>query len=229
MIGGIPNQPKILRGAFVEYGKNREALTVVFQFNPMTINRTRTASVKSSATPEGERGLQNMELLRHSQGNSASDLRGAQKINIHRQTLSFDIRLDATDKMNEGDPVAMQDGVAPQLSTLELMMQPKDQRSANGSPGQSPTSYAFVDEAKNPPVILFVWGRKKVLPVNITNMQIRDEEFNPELQPTRAVVSVSLEVIEGPNAPFLQQESRNEVLSRVNANSNNAARITVRG
>ncbi len=107
-------------------------------------------------------------------------------------------------------------------------MLPKEQRDAAGSsPGQSAESYAFVDDAKNPPVTLFVWGRKKVLPVNITNMQIREEEFNSELSPTRAIVSVSLQVIEGPNAPFMQQESRNKVLSLVNENSNNTAKINI--
>ena len=36
-------------------------------------------------------------------------------------------------------------------------------------------------------------------------MQIKEEEYTTELNPTRAVVSVQLEVIEGPNAPYLDK------------------------
>lgn len=227
MLGGILNQPKILRGAFVEYDGGQAALAVVFQFNPMTISRARTTTVKTSDTPEGARALQNQQLLNDSQGSGARDLRRGQSITINSETLSFDIRLDATEKINEGDESALKYGVMPQLSTLEQLMLPKEQRdTTRSSPGQSAQSYAFADEAKNPPVTLFVWGRKKVLPVNITNMQIREEEFNSELSPTRAVISVSLQVIEGPNAAFLQQESRNKVLSLVNDSGDNAAKVS---
>ena len=44
---------------------------------------------------------------------------------------------------------------------------------------------------QDPPVILWVWGRKKILPVNILNMQIKEEQFSTDLNPTRAVVTVS--------------------------------------
>ena len=70
--------------------------------------------------------------------------------------------------------------------------------------------------AKNPPITLFVWGRKKVMPVNITNMTIKEEEFSTDLNPTRATVTVSLEVIEGPNAPFLYTKALKEVMSLLN-------------
>ena len=227
MVNSVTNQPKILRGAFFEYGSNQAPLTVIFQFNPLTISRTRTVTLKDSSTPEGSGALQNQALLRRSQGTSASDLRRGQKVKINRETLSFDIRLDATEKLDEGDRTALQYGIAPQLSTLELMMMPKALRDGGQSPSQSTESYAYADEAQNPPVVLFVWGRKKVLPVNITNMQIREEEFNTELSPTRAVVTVSLEVIEGPNAPFRQHEEQTQGMALVNRDENgDTARIS---
>ena len=34
MADGFPNKPKILRGAFVEFGLSLPPLFVVFQFNP---------------------------------------------------------------------------------------------------------------------------------------------------------------------------------------------------
>jgi hypothetical protein len=96
--------------------------------------------------------------------------------------------------------------------------------------GGAEKAFTFVDVAKNPPVILFVWGRKKVLPVNIKNMTIKEEEFSVDLNPTRATVSVQLEVIEGPNAPFLYTKALKEVMSLLNlANIGDVANTIVPG
>ena len=54
-------------------------------------------------------------------------MRDAQPVSVEPESLSFDIRLDATDKLNDGDPIAQQLGIAPQLATLELMIQPKSE------------------------------------------------------------------------------------------------------
>lgn len=220
MPSGFSNQPKILRGAFVEFGISLPPLIVVFQFNPLTISRTRTASVEQPRTPR-KRGAQNITpLLQQVSPDSLKDVRGKQVIKVNEETLSFDIRLDATDKLDEGDGLTEEFGIAPQLSTLELMMLPKGQgllgAAASMLLGAAGAKFSFVDDAKNPPVILFVWGRKKVMPVNITNMQIKEEEFSYELNPTRATVSVSLQVIEGPNAPFLYTKALKEVMSLTN-------------
>jgi Contractile injection system tube protein len=219
MPSGFSNQPKILRGAFVEFGISLPPLIVVFQFNPLTISRTRTASVEQPRTPR-KRGAQNITLLQQVSLDSLKDVRGKQVIKVNEETLSFDIRLDATDKLDEGDGLTEQFGIAPQLSTLELMMAPKGQgllgAAASMLLGAAGAKFSFVDDAKNPPVILFIWGRKKVMPVNITSMQIKEEEFSYELNPTRATVSVSLQVIEGPNAPFLYTKALKEVMSLTN-------------
>ena len=221
MPSGFSNKPKILRGAFVEFGISLPPLIVVFQFNPLTISRTRTASVEQSRTPR-KRGAQNLSLLQQAFDDKSllTNVRGKQVIKVNEETLSFDIRLDATDKLDEGDGLTEEFGVAPQLSTLELMMLPKGQgllaAAASMLLGAAGAKFSFVDDAKNPPVILFVWGRKKVMPVNITSMQIKEEEFSYELNPTRATVGVSLQVIEGPNAPFLYTKALKEVMSLTN-------------
>ncbi len=219
MPSGFSNQPKILRGAFVEFGISLPPLVVVFQFNPLTISRTRTATVERPRTPR-RRGAQNLTLLQQVTRESLKDVRGKQVIKVNEEKLSFDIRLDATDKLNEGDTLAEEFGIAPQLSTLELMMAPKGQGLLGGAAsallGAAGSKFSFVDDARNPPVILFVWGRKKVMPVNITSMQIKEEEFSYELNPTRATVSVNLQVIEGPNAPYLYTKALKEVMSLTN-------------
>jgi hypothetical protein len=219
MPSGFSNQPKILRGAFVEFGISLPPLIVVFQFNPLTISRTRTASVDAPRTPR-KRGAQNSTLLSQISKDSLTNVRGKQVIKVNDETLSFDIRLDATDKLDAGDTLTEEFGIAPQLSTLELMMVPKGEgllgAAVSALLGAAGGKFTFVDDARNPPVILFVWGRKKVLPVNITSMQIKEEEFSTDLNPTRATVSVNLQVIEGPNAPFLYTKALKEVISLTN-------------
>lgn len=223
MASGFFNQPKILRGAFVEFGINVPPLLVVFQFNPVTISRSRSATPNAPRTPQASQGAQNLDFIQQigaSSGRSLVQFRNGQTITVQQEKLSFDVRLDATDKLNDGDTITQQFGIAPQLATLELMMLPKSQGLIGGAIsallGGTPKDFAFFDEARDPPIILFVWGRKKVLPINITSMQIREEEFSADLNPIRAVVSVSLEVIEGPNLPFLYTKAMTEVMSLLN-------------
>jgi hypothetical protein len=232
-MAGFSNSPKILRGAFVEFGLSLPPLLVVFQFNPLTITRTRTASAGAGGTADG--AGQRCEVARQQTqqyfslvqqvaatkgGSLFKDLRAGQILTVKQESISFDIRLDATDKLNEGDGLTETFGVSPQLSTLELMMAPKTQSVLGGLTtallGGPSGSFAFFSEDRNPPIILFVWGRKKVLPVNITNMTIKEEEFSTDLNPTRATVTVTLEVIEGPNLPFLYTKTLKEVMSVLN-------------
>jgi hypothetical protein len=220
---GSPNQPKILRGAFVEFGISIPPLIVVFQFNPLTITRARAASVIAPSTPESSQATQNASALgaiANSGGSSLISFRNGQTIRVAPERLSFEVRLDATDKLDQGDGLTEEFGISPQLATLESMMLPKAQNVLGGAVsallGGAAQNFAFFDDARNPPVILFVWGRKKILPVNITSMSVREEEFSPDLNPTRAVVSVTLEVIEGPNAPYLYSKTLQEVMSLLN-------------
>ena len=218
MASGFSNQAKILRGAFVEYGLSLPPLFVVFQFNPLTITRSRTASAANDATRR--QMLQNSFVGQTTAGTLFKDFRAGQTLTVTQETIGFDIRLDATDKLNRGDAITEQFGIAPQLSTLELMITPKNQSVLGGLAtallGGASGSFSFFSEDKNPPIILFVWGRKKVLPVNLTSMQIKEEQFSTDLNPTRATITVALGVIEGPNLPFLYTKTLKEVMSALN-------------
>lgn len=222
MSSGFSNQPKILRGAFVEFGISLPPLVVVFQFNPVLITRTRTATV---TLPPAKKtgGLRNLDFISQVAKGPSKLLKVRQegtKVAAAQETLSFDIRLDATDKLNEGDTLTQEFGIAPQLSTLELMMMPKGGslmgEALSLAIGSDKNAFSFINPELNPPVILFTWGRKKVMPVEITSMTIKEEEFSTDLNPTRATVTVQLEVIEGQNAPFLYTKAMKEVMSLLN-------------
>lgn len=243
----LTNAPKILRGAFVEYGLSIPPLFVVFQFNPVELTRSRTLTFgpqnSAAATPEqraagesaaaGQTGCRTLREY-HEHTEDLLDIRDGQRVRVQEEAISFDIRLDATDKMNEGDPIAAAFGVLPQLATLELMVHPK----ADSLLGAAVDALLGLDDdagfssskKPNPPLVLFIWGHKRVLPVNITSMNITETEFSTLLDPTRATVSVSLTVIEGSNPFYTYSKIAKEVSSVLNlANIADVANVVIPG
>src|SRR6478735_11446748 len=104
MPGGLRNQPKVFRGAFVEYGLTIPPLVVVFQFNPLQLSRSRRQEFSMPIAAHGEDAGRGLTLRDFHQGfRDLLALREAQYVTTHPETLGFEIRLDATDKLNEGD------------------------------------------------------------------------------------------------------------------------------
>jgi hypothetical protein len=236
-MSGFANQPKILKGAFVEFGISLPPLVVVFQFNPLTITRSRTATPVNPGSQRSSRSTQSAGLVSALVQGGASSLvkfRNGQTLNVQQEKISFDIRLDATDKLNDGDGLTQQFGITPQLSTLEMMMLPKSQSLLGGAIsallGASASRFLCLESIQDPPVILWVWGRKKIVPVNIVSMQIREQQFAFDLNATRAEITVQLEVIEGPNAPYLYTKAAQEVMGALNlANIGDLSKTMVPG
>ena len=214
MPGGLRNQPKVFRGAFVEYGLSLPPLVVVFQFNPLQLSRSRRQEFSMTASAQGDEDGWGLTLRDFHQGfKDLLALRDAQAVTTHPESLSFDIRLDATDKLNEGDRITEQLGIAPQLATLERMAQPKNESLLGRLADRLlPRGFSFTCTEK-PPMILFIWGRKRVVPVNINSMTITESEFHTNLEPIRATVAVELTVIEGPNPAYLYTKGLKEGMS----------------
>ena len=238
MSDGFPNKPKILRGAFVEFGLSLPPLVVVFQFNPLQLSRNRSLSFAVPNPPAAPPGTKAVAVptrtLRqfHGQFSDLLDLQKQQLVIAQEQTIGFDIRLDASDKLNEGDAITEQFGIAPQISTLELMVYPKDESLLGAALGAllgGPKGFSFT-RGSNPPLILFIFGRKRVLPVNINSMNITETEFSADLNPIRATVGVSLTVIEGKSVPYMYSKAMTEAMSILNlANISSIANVVVPG
>lgn len=231
MPGGFTNKPKILRGAFVEYGLSLPPLVVVFQFNPVQLTRNR--SLTFSVPGAGTAGGVSTSLRKfHERQDDLTDLRDAQQVQVQEESIGLEIRLDATDKLNEGDTITEQFGIAPHLSTLELMVHPKGESligQALGALLGSPGGFSFT-KGENPPLILFIWGRKRVLPVNINSMNITETEFSTDLNPIRATVAVNLTVIEGKNIPYMYSKAMKEAMSVLNlSNITDIADVVIPG
>ncbi|MCP5048738.1 MAG: hypothetical protein GY940_16325 [bacterium] len=235
-MSGFRNKPKILRGAFVEYGKSEPPLVVVFQFNPIELSRNRSISFSppnesvggSGAGAEEGNSSGGTNLRDFHKKNSLEEVWKNQQVTVEEETISFDIRLDATGKMNDGDSVASKLGVSPELSALEMMVHPKDESILDEMLGES-EGHSFTRGA-NPPMILFIWGIKRVMPVNITSMNIKETEFSTSLSPVRAEVSVSLTVIEGSSDAYKYTKVLKEAMSALNrTNRDNITNISIPG
>lgn len=237
MTDGFPGKPRILRGAFVEFGLSLPPLFVVFQFNPLQLSRNRALTFavpgnpSATASPAGATPTRTLRDFHAGRGNLL-DVQKQQAVTVQEQTIGFDIRLDATDRLDDGDTIAEQFGIAPQLSTLELMTYPKDESLLGAAVGAllgTAGGFSFT-RRHNPPLILFIFGRKRVLPVNINSMNITETEFSTDLNPVRATVAVNLTVIEGKSPPFLYSKAMTETMSVLNlANAAGLADVAVPG
>jgi hypothetical protein len=94
---------------------------------------------------------------------------------IH-EVMSFTMALDAIDLGTEIDPIGQVLGIMPTLTALEELME-----KSQGSP---------------PPTTLLVWGPYRLLPVLLTELVIRETEFNQRLAPVRAQVDITLRVFD---------------------------------
>jgi hypothetical protein len=205
---GLSNQPRLLKGAFVDSNVLAfPPLIVPFQFNPVELRRRRTTRIE---TPPSRRG-------REEATSKDAGLGEAQSTRTPPETIVMDLRLDATDALADGDPVAGQFGVLPALSALEMMITPRSESLFGGRLGLA-ADFGF-GERTSTPVVIFVWGRQRLYPVRLTELDIREIEYTANLNPTRAVVSVSMQVISGANPFFVATQAQRELLAALNLRS----------
>jgi len=177
----FPRSPRILKGAIVAIDEyNPLASVIVFQYNPEKMTRALKAK-----TTGGEGGARS-EALR---------LSGAPE-----ETISLDVEIDATDQLEMADPSAVNMGIFPQLSALEMILYPKSSLVLSNAASMKGGILQIIPPEA--PFTLFVWGQKRVLPVRLTDFSITEEEFDPKLNPVRASVKLSLRVLSYNDLPM---------------------------
>jgi hypothetical protein len=172
-MSSFPGSPRLLKGAIVGVDPfNPLASVVVFQYNPDTMTRRLEPRAVSA---EGDRG----ESFR---------LTGAPK-----ETITLSIEIDATDQLEQANPLATTMGIYPTLAALEMLLYPKSAVViANTILSLIGTIEVMPVEA---PMTLFVWGPQRVLPVRLTSLSITEEAHDQFLNPIRAKVELSLSVL----------------------------------
>lgn len=193
-----------VKGMLIEYALAIPPLVLVFDFNPQSLTRSRTITLRTGSAP-GTRGGYDFSL-------PTETARVAQGVTVQPESFTMEILLDATDRMNEGDPTATQFGVEPELDTLRSMVEPKAQ-----GPGGLQTLASLglggqraFQRSESASVLLLVWG-SHILPVFLTSIRVTEEAHLPSLIPYRARASLTMQVIEG-NNPFYQVEKVRQVV-----------------
>lgn len=195
----FPRSPLHLRGALVSLDPTTGKPTVIlFQYNPTTLSRT--LEIKG-----GEGG-----------GLEALKIYGAPV-----ETIKLEAELDATDRLEWYEPTALLSGLHAQLAALELLVYP----TSTSVIANTALLAAGAMEVVPPqgPLVLFVWGAARVLPVQITELSITEEAHDTKLNPTRAKVALGLRVLSYDDLPashkghslFMAHQVAKETLARL--------------
>jgi hypothetical protein len=171
---------------------------VVFQYNPEGMTHTWTAAGKAGQATEPKAGT----------NPTAAD-------GVPGETFAFKLALDANDMIADGNPVgaalATVSGVSTRLAALEMLQYPLDAFSGPGLLGQVSAAVGAVSSklglgggpgdgsSKVPrsevPMVLFVWGPQRILPVRVTGLTTTELLYDALLNPTRAEVAITLRVL----------------------------------
>jgi hypothetical protein len=109
------------------------------------------------------------------------------------ETINVEARIDAIDALERGDPLALQNGIANHLAALELLISPSSAELLTNNGLNDKGELEILPMLQK--LALFIWGRNRVLPVRITQMSVTEEDFDPNLNPLRATVTLSLKVM----------------------------------
>jgi len=176
-VSAVPISPRLVKGGLIliDPASSTVQRVITLQYNPDTLSRT----LQTQSFSAGSEGGNRSEALR---------LKGPPI-----ETIKLDAEIDATDQMEAGDSQTAQTGIHAQLAALETIVYPSaDQLDANNALARAGTLEIVPMEAS---LTLFVWSKTRILPVRITDFSITEEAFDPQLNPIRAKVSLSLRVL----------------------------------
>lgn len=202
---GYTRSPKLLKGALIEFSERFIGPipnVIVFQYNPETM--TRALEVWNQSSEGGGTA-------------SANTSSTAQPVDPP-ETFTLALELDAADALErpESHPVAFISGVADRIAAMEMLLYPQGDSllggllgsvtgslSVGASPGGASIGGALGGAAGGVrpvargtvPVLLFVWGPGRIVPVRITSFSVDEQAFSPLLYPIRAKVSIGLKIL----------------------------------
>lgn len=188
---GYSRSPTVIKGALVALSEpflGPIPNVILFQYNPETL--TRTLNPWALPAAEGEEGTKAREKALAQPFDPA-------------ESFSLVLELDAADALEEPDshPVAALSGVADRISALEMLLYPPgDSLLGNvlgGLGGLIGSLGGALDvlPRTHVPVVLFIWGPGRVVPVRLSTFSVEEQAYSPTLYPLRAKVTVGLTVV----------------------------------
>jgi hypothetical protein len=187
-----------LKGALVEFIPTSSPVpipnVIVFQYNPETMTHTWTQHAASSPAGTAAGG---------SEAGNPFAVKG-----MPGEEFSFTIAMDANDEIanqGPGAPIAQKSGIYSRLAALEMLLYPAG---AAGSKllgtvsagissalgGQSAGAKSKVPDSVMP-VVLFIWGAGRIVPVRLKGLTITEKLYDSTLNPTHAEAQLTLRVL----------------------------------
>ncbi|GHJ47494.1 hypothetical protein Cs7R123_48360 [Catellatospora sp. TT07R-123] len=183
-----------LRGALVQFMPTRLIPipnVIVFQYNPESLTHTWTQPQAVQAEPQGG-----------ARGNPLA------VTGYPGEAFTFTLAMDATDPIADntiGSGLAKISGVYSRIAALEMLIQPSSSTSSDGLLGAVTSALAGAGSPRpNPPrqvpanklpVVLFVWGPGRIVPVRVTSLTITEQRYDTLLNPIHAEAQVGLQVL----------------------------------
>lgn len=181
----LSSSPKLIKGGLVLLTPDGSGVSrsIALQYNPDTLSRS--YQVQGSGGDGGGARAQPFRL----KGPAI-------------ETFRLDAEIDATDQLEspEAHALAVAHGIAPHLALLESLVNPSvDQLMSLAAQSARGTLEILPPAA---PLLLFVWSKDRVVPVRVSEFAITEEAFDPQLNPLRAKVSLSLRVLSSDDLGF---------------------------
>lgn len=175
-MSGFSASPRLIRAGLVLMAPDSGAVgrIIALQYAPETLTR----QLAAQSIQDGQNRSQPLRLTGPA-----------------TETISLDAVIDATDQLEFPDqnPDAARLGIFPALAALETLLYPGtgqlERQKAQGAAG------AFEITPAETPLALFVWSAQRIVPVRLDSLQITEEFFDPNLNPIRAKVSLSMKVL----------------------------------
>lgn len=188
---GYSRSPKLLKGALIEFSERFIGPipnVIMFQYNPEMMTRTLEAW-----QPSGGGGTSNASV-------DASNT--AQPFDPP-ESFTLELELDAADDLEDPDshPIAQKSGVADRIAAMEMLLYPQADSLTGGLMGSiagalGVSTGGFLPASRGTvPVVLFVWGPGRIVPVRLTTFSVEEQAYSPLLYPIRAKVSIGLKIL----------------------------------
>lgn len=192
----------VLKGALVEFMPTFLVPlpnVIIFQYNPETMTHTWSQPQPASGSGGG------------SGGSSAATT--ANPLAVQGQpgeTFSFTLAMDSNEDIADGNPVtgaiAEVSGLYSRLAALEMLLYPTGSTtggllgmvSALGGAlggGGGPSGVTTSLPQSTMPVVLFIWGIGRIVPVRVTALTVTEKIYDAALNPVHAEAQISLRVL----------------------------------
>jgi hypothetical protein len=161
----FPRRPRIAKGAIVLLRPNSEGI----------IGESNTSAFIFQYNPE--RLTRTISSLNCEEASKEEE--NKHDANSIVEQINLNLEFDATDQLEQPDEHidVLENGLHPTLAALESILY-----------SQSKT------EDQKLPVVLFIWGPNRVIPIWIDSLKVTEEAFDSNLNPIRVKIELSMRV-----------------------------------